>query len=171
MKKHLLFLTLAAVLSLLPFGARAQEELTVCDSTAYNSYVPVYGLYVDDYQHSQSIYPASMLEDMSVGSQITSLTYYLKTLATGPWTSAHFIVSISEVDDESFSSANFLDNTGFTVVYSGTLDGQDSTMLIEFEDPYTYEGGNLIVDSVEDVDGTFKSASFYGINSNGGSVT
>ena len=46
MKKFLRFVLLAALL--VPLGARAQS-LTVADGTATNAYIPVYGLWADDY--------------------------------------------------------------------------------------------------------------------------
>ena len=41
------------------------EPLTVANGTGRNSEIPFYGLYADDnYQHTQTIYPSSMLTNM-----------------------------------------------------------------------------------------------------------
>ena len=74
-----------AVAVLLPLASHAQTMyLTVADSTATNSYVPVYGLYVDDFVRCQTIYPASMISSMT-GESILGVTYYLSTPATASW--------------------------------------------------------------------------------------
>ena len=108
----------------LPFALKAQTMyLTVADGTTTNSYVPVYGFYVDDYLRSQTIYPADMLTSMS-GENILALTYYLSTPATGSWGAAIFEVSIMEVSDATLTG--FLDITNATTVYTGPLDGSQS---------------------------------------------
>lgn len=154
------------VTMLLPFASQAQNTLTVADGTATNSYVPVYGLYVDDFVRCQTVYPASMLTSMS-GQSILGVTYYLSSPATASWGVADFVVKVTEVADTTLTG--FLDMTGATTVYTGSLDGTQSTMEIEFTTPYTYSGGNLLIEIYNTVDGTYKSASFYGISASGAS--
>ena len=72
MKKILLTLMLICA-SVFSLTLSAQQTLTVADGTTTNSYVPVYGLWMDDYIRAQMIYPANLLSDM-VGSTITQLT-------------------------------------------------------------------------------------------------
>ena len=52
-------------------GIVRAEGLTVHDGTTTSSYVPFYGLWVDDYTRCEMIYPASELEAMS-GATVTS---------------------------------------------------------------------------------------------------
>ena len=143
-------------------------EITVCDGTATNSYVPVYGLWVDDFTRSEMIYPAEMLEEME-GGDITSLTFYLSSPATAAWAPAQFNVYMMEVEGTTLSS--YYGSADATIVYSGALDGTNATMTITLDTPYTYEGGNLLLGIEEPVEGTYKSASFYGIEATGASAS
>ena len=151
---------------LLPFASQAQSTLTVADGTTTNNYVPVYGLYVDDFVRCQTVYPASMLAGMQ-NEAILGLTYYLSTPATASWGVANFVVNIMEVPDTTLSA--FVDMTNATTVYTGSLDATQSTMVIEFTTPYMYQGGNLMVEIYNTLEGTYKSASFYGITKTGAS--
>lgn len=170
MKKFLCNLMLMAFFAL-PFASHAQNTLTVADSTATNSYVPVYGLYVDDFVRCQTIYPASMLTDATAGDMtgnaILGLTYYLSTSAEASWGTANFVVNIKEVSGTTLSAFN--DMSGATTVYTGSLDATQSTMQITFTTPYIYMGGNLLIEVYNTLEGTYKSASFYGINATGAS--
>ena len=70
----LLFLTILTLgFSLTP--AYAQNTLTVANGTGTNSYVPFNGYYLDMPEHTQIIYPASMLTDM-IGKDITKMEFY-----------------------------------------------------------------------------------------------
>ncbi len=164
MKKILRTLMLAALL--LPFASQAQNTLTVADGTTTNSYVPVYGLYVDDFVRCQTIYPASEILGAATsyymtGGTITGLTYYLSSSAAASWGAATFVVNIKEVSATTLSA--FVDMTDATTVYTGSLDATQSTMEITFTTPYTYQGGNLLIEIYNTLEGTWKSASFYGV--------
>lgn len=166
MQKFLRNLMLTVAM-LLPFASQAQTMyLTVADSTATNSYVPVYGLYVDDFVRCQTVYPADMLTSMT-GENILGLTYYLGTPAASSWGVAQFVVNVKEVTGTTLSA--FEDMTGATTVYTGSLDATQATMEIEFNTPYTYQGGNLLVEIYNTLEGTYKSAYFYGKNVTGAS--
>ena len=162
MKKSLLLLTLMVLLT--PWAVKAQSELTVHDGTSTNSYLPAYGLYVDTQgSTSEFIIPADDLSEMSGGS-ISKLTFYLSTPAAVAWT-ATIQVYLAEVDNTTLSSVVGPD--ACTVVYTGTLDATGTTMEIEFDDAYSYDGGNLLIGTYVQVAGNYKSASFYGENVTG----
>lgn len=144
----------------------ADLEVVVADGTTTNGYVPVYGFYTDNYQKSHFVYPASQLTELN-GQNIPHMTFYLSSPAAAAWT-GHFRVYVGEVDYTSISA--FADVTTLTEVYSGTLDATGSTMTVEFNAPYAYHGGNLLVAFEEDVKGNYKSAAFYGVTANGSSV-
>lgn len=166
MQKFLRNLMLTVAM-LLPFASQAQTMyLTVADSTATNSYVPVYGLYVDDFVRCQTVYPADMLTDLT-GETILGLTYYLSTPAASSWGVAQFVVNVKEVTGTTLSA--FEDMTEATTVYTGSLDATQATMEIEFNTPYAYQGGNLLIEIYNTLEGTYKSASFYGKNVTGAS--
>ena len=160
MKKVLFFLMIA--LLCLPLAMRAQVTLTVADGTNTNGYVPVYGYYCDtEGNKTQTIYPASDLSEMA-GGTISGLTYYLSSPASAAW-GATFEVKLTEITESTFSSEAAMDVSSATVVYTGELDGTGSTMTIAFDQDYTYNGGNLLVDITLIETGSWKSAFFYGV--------
>ncbi len=164
MKQNLRTLLLVASL-MLPFMTFAQTHtVTVADGTTAYDRIPVWGNNAEQYQHTQMIYPASMLEaaetdfSMTNGS-ITSMTYYLSTPAAASWGNAHFNIKLMEVSDVTLDT--FLVTTNATTVYSGALNGTQSTMTVTFDLPYTYQGGNLLVDISLDTKGTASNATFF----------
>ena len=140
------------------------EPLTVADGTGTNSEIPFYGLYADDnYQHTQTIYPSSMLSNMQ-GCQITKLTYYLGSSVTKSFGST-FQVRLGTTTNSAFSSGtvNYISMNG-AAVYSGTLSVSGTTVEFDFSDnPYLYSGGNLVVDvRITALGSGYQSMSFYG---------
>ena len=140
------------------------EPLTVADGTGTNSEIPFYGLYADDnYQHTQTIYPSSMLANMQ-GCQITKLTYYLSSSVTKSFGST-FQVRLGTTTNSAFSSGtvNYISMNG-AAVYSGTLSVSGTTVEFDFSDnPYLYSGGNLVVDvRITALGSGYQSMSFYG---------
>lgn len=171
MQKFLRTLALMAFLAV-PWAANAQNTLTVADGTETNQYVPVYGYYVDDFVRSQTIYPASMIMEGAdavsmTGGTISSVTFYLSTPATGSWGDATFSVKLTEVSAATLSG--WQDVSTATTVYEGSLDGTQPTMTIEFTTPFTYNGGNLLLEIASLTEGSYKSAYFSGITSTGAS--
>ena len=143
-------------------------EITVADGTETNSYVPVYGLWCDYYTRGEMIYPAEMLEEME-GGEISQLTFYLSTPATGAWAPDVFQVYFQEVEATTLSTYYTAANA--QICYTGYLDGTGTTMTIVLDEPYQYSGGNLLVGIQETVNGTYKSASFYGVAATGASAS
>ncbi|MCR4965155.1 MAG: fibronectin type III domain-containing protein, partial [Bacteroidales bacterium] len=158
MRKNLLLL-LVLTLFCLPW-ANAQNTLTVYETeTGTNSYVPIYGLYVDDSGlKCEYIIPATELQDM-IGMDITKMTFYLSSQATAAW-NAEFQVFMKEVNQTTLTG--FLGTTDATIVYSGVLNANSSTMDVNFSNYYNYQGGNLLVGFYITQTGSWKSASFYG---------
>ena len=146
MKKLVRTLMLAAAM-LLPFASHAQT-LTVYDGTDNSQYVPFDGYNADAAQHNQMLYPATDLAAMN-GQAILQMVFYIDQSATngsntsesrlGTWT-----VSLGETTATSLSD---LDNTTtLTQVYQGYFDCSTGTLTLEFDVPYLYNGGNLLVD-------------------------
>ena len=141
------------------------DYLTVHDATTTNSYVPIYGLWVDAYQKCEMIYPADELVEM-VGSDILSLKYYSSSSVS--WPGASFQVFLKEVSNTTIN--DFTGTAGATIVYEGSLNIVGSQMTIEFTEPYRYNGGNLLVGVYEPTTGSYSSCSWYGETVNGASV-
>ena len=148
MKKFTRFWLMAALL-LLPALGWAQDELTVANGTATNSNVPIRGYWGDYDQHSQVVYPADSLDELS-GATISSLTFYTNSSAS-ILQYGTFVIKLGTVDDFGGfpSTESFLSTADFEEVFSGVLTLGDSyEILVEFDSPYTYDGGDLVVDFV-----------------------
>jgi hypothetical protein len=163
--------TLLSLLSILVLSTalNAQETYLVADGTQTNSNVPIYGFYAEQYQRCQTIYPASMLEEMS-GGQIMSIKYFISSPSSSAINSV-FQVKIGEVSASSFTSSTFLNTNSFQTVYTGTFNTQQTTLTITFTEPYPYGGGNLLIEVDDITPSNYSSCSFYGITQTGGSIS
>ena len=167
MKKLLLLM-----LTLLTFGfaaapVSAQNTLTVADGTASNAYVPFYGYYLDASQHCQVIYPDSMLTDMQ-GLAITQMEFYLND---NPSFTSTITFKMGISTDATFSSASFDATTSLTEVYVGAIVIANNIMTVEFSEPFTYNGGNLLLDFTNTTGNYLDNIYFSGIASPGSSVS
>ena len=158
MKKHI---TIFAIVMFLMPGLNAQT-LTVADGTDTDQYIPVYGLYMWKQQKSQTIYPDTLLTEM-MGKFITELTYYFSTAPTAAWGGTQ-TVKIGT------TTANNLGN-GFvaspsTLVWTGTLSSNISNdqLHIILDQPFLYNGGNLLIEIENPTGATLKYAFFAGQN-------
>ena len=142
----------------------ASAEVIVANGTNTNNYVPVYGLYADAANnHSQSIYPAEMLTEL-VGKEIVSLKYFVQSGSSDNWANGNWEVRIGVTSEENLS-AGFVDNTNLTEVYTGNLSASVADgMTITFAQPFTYTGGNLLIDFFKAMATGYSSCSFYGQN-------
>ena len=152
-RKSLLFLLLAAMFAPLAMNGQTRSELTVANEggTNYNTYVPIEGLYSDDnFQHTQIIYPASMLTAMQ-GGQITKLTFYLGNSQGTETLGSTYQLRLGTTNQTEFSSGTV---TYLTTVSSSAICSISSftvsangTVVFDFSSsPYTYTSGSLVVD-------------------------
>ena len=155
MNKKLLF-SLVMMLFAMATPAMA-ESLTVYEGELGNAYVPIYGFYADAYLKCEYVIPAADLQVMD-GKVITNITWYTNTPADGSCGNAKFQVFLMEVDNATIDA---FQGPG-QIVYEGPLDGTGETINIEFEEPYEYDGGNLLVGVYNTVTGSYKSVSFKG---------
>ncbi|MBR0170684.1 MAG: fibronectin type III domain-containing protein [Bacteroidales bacterium] len=163
MKKSINLLLLLAAM-LLPMTMRAQGTLLVADGTSTSSYVPFYGLWADEDQHEQIIYSSSLLGDM-IGNSISSVTFFASSTSTA-LSSGSFVISLGTTTETSFSSS-YLPTTDFEEVYSGQLSYTGTQLIIEFETPFTYSGGNLVIDIDFTSFGDYNSCDWFGENQSG----
>ena len=149
-------------------AAFAQETLTVYEGTATSSNVPIYGLYVDEYQRSETVYDAETLAAMTPGTTITGIEWFLNTTsATAAWQNVTFQVYMKEVNENTISE--FSGTDGATIVYEGTI--SRDALALEFTTPYTYNGGHLLVGVCVTNPGTYSSATFKGTTVTGASIS
>ena len=157
-RKSLLFALLVALF--MPWAANAQETVTVCDGTTTNSKIPVNGLYTDTQgTTSEFIIPADSLEVME-GGTISKVTFYISEIP-GTWGSPVIQLYLGEVEGTTLSSLYGPSN--FTVVKTMVWSNQQSTIEVEFDEPYTYEGGNLLIGTYVQTKGSYKTTNFYGV--------
>ncbi len=120
----------------------AAIDLTVADDTDYGSYVPLYGADIDIVgTEGQVIYPAEMLTDM-VGRDILGLKFhiYKKVEMNG----GVIQISLKEVEQDKFSRPELV--TDLTVVGTVVPVYKSTEFECVFDQPFHYEGGNLVVD-------------------------
>ena len=153
----------SAIISFKPTNALSK---TICNGTTTNSYVPVYGLYVDDYSMSQFVVPADSLASLQWGT-IDGLTFYASQ-ANVAWNSAKFEVYVAEVPSTTISA--FADWASLEkVMNEAHLQIANNKLVIAFDAPYIYQGGNLLIGIKETVYGTYGSSDWYGVTATGAS--
>lgn len=141
----------------------AAYELTVCDGTTECSYLPVYGLYVDEYvQNNQMIYPAEMLQGIN-GQAITSMTFYLKSGINFATTATFSLKNLAANTPEYESTPVAIE--GYTAVKTVEVvkNSSLSEWTITFDQPFIYNGGDLLL-NVETTVGSYGGTYFYGVN-------
>lgn len=166
MKRLLLLITLTALL--VPWAVQA-DELTINDGTTTNSYVPIYGLYTDTQgTNSEFIIPAETdgMSDL-VGATINTLTFYISNPPVS-WGTPVIQLYIGEVDETTISALHGPSN--FTIVATGVWDNTQSTLEIVFDNPYTYEGGNLLIGAYVQTAGDYKTTNFLGVTAPSGAA-
>jgi hypothetical protein len=124
----------------------------------------VYGYYCDKYVRSQIIYPASMLTSMS-GNNITAMTFYFETPSSNALSST-FQLYLKEVASTTTAlSTSWMDMTGATKVFEGTIEANNTTtktLVIEFDTPFSYNGGSLVFDLKNTASGGSYAAKKWG---------
>ena len=134
--------------------------------------LPVYGYWHDANQHNQMVYPASMLTDM-VGKKIKSMTFYPAEYSDtyGDYSGINFRNgSVTFKMMETNGSTGFDANnpstitgtmtTVSTVNMPSTANTSATTWLIEFDQDYEYNGGDLVIDVTTNA-GDYGTTYFY----------
>ena len=158
--KRILHFILVIIMVIAPLRAVAvTDSLILANGSATESHVPVYGSYASEVQHTQSLYPASMLAPM-VGENIVGLRYFV----TGNWSIPHATVRLAVVSDTIL--LGFDDSASFVQVWNGPLTGG---IDIQFAAAFPYSGGNLLVDIQTLNGGSYASSTSPGITRTGAS--
>lgn len=138
----------------------AADELIVGDETDYASFVPIYGTDIDYVgTQGQMIYPADMLTDM-VGGDIIGLKFFTKDKAQ--MKGGIIQLSLKIVDQTVFSEAVPATELTAVATVSPELNGTDLEFV--FNEPYKYNGGNLLVECLVTEAGVtnYSPTYFYG---------
>lgn len=152
--KKIFTLLLAAGIAM----AANAETLTVCDGTVENAYAPMYGLYYDTQGTiCQMIYPEDMLTELQ-GATITKLTFFARdAFAFGEGT---LQLSMGVIDQNAFESNVAVD--GASPVATGAPVDGETVLVFTLDQPFTYESGNLLVQTEVTKTASFKTAYFFG---------
>ncbi|MBP5560372.1 MAG: choice-of-anchor D domain-containing protein [Muribaculaceae bacterium] len=143
------------------------SEIIVCDGTNTSSYVPVYGMYYDTNGcQVQFIYPAEMLTEL-VGRQITSVKFYPES--TVKINGGQLQLSVKETEQSVFERETAIakpnEVTEMTAVATIVPVGTDTELVFEFNEPFTYTGGNLAFETLVLAKSSYVSGlKFYGEN-------
>ncbi len=153
------FFTLIAV-AVMAFAAQA-TEMTVCDGTETSNYVPIYGLYTDvQGTMGQMIYSADMLTDM-VGKEITGVKFYSPRINFYDVTLQVGMAVTDQTDFEDYAAVE-----GATILGTAQPNEFDTELTFVFDQPFLYEGGNLMVQVVVTKAGEWNGTAFYGQSTN-----
>lgn len=155
----------SAVISFLPTNI---YSIVVNDGTNTNSYVPIYGTYVDEGNTaSQFIVPAAELQEIMWDS-ITELTFYSSN-ASIDWGAAEFEVYMTTTEDATLGA--LVDWNSLTqVMVAGNLSIQNNKMVVTLSEPFQYTGDNLLIGFKQTAEGSYVGCSWYGKNTTGASI-
>lgn len=141
-------------------------ELTVCDGENQSQYAPIYGYYCDTQgTFVQMLYPADMLSE-AAGAKITGVKFYpAGAISVGTPTIELAVKTTEETAFEAESAIAVPDNliNDLTTVASLTLENGQEGLEFTFDEPYTYDGGNLAIQTLVAVKGSWTRTYFYGV--------
>ena len=135
--KKLLFLLLAAVLSLTQGVAQNVLPVTVGTGTSTTQALPFHNNY--DYSHSQMLF----LSEEIVEGQIDSISFYYSY--STPKTINNAKVYLGSTDRTRMSKGNFMSADSLTVVYEGSITFSQGWVTIPFTTPFSYNGTDNLV--------------------------
>ncbi|MBQ9576066.1 MAG: hypothetical protein IJV11_04230 [Muribaculaceae bacterium] len=129
--------------------------------------LPVSGWNMDYGFQNQMIYRAGQLA-MANGAQITSVTFYPEAGIGIPFSGSQVIVRLANVTNDNFGTGTTGTKitSGLTTVATITpvADDNATAWKIDFDSPFTYNGGNLLVQMSCPGNGNFAHANFLGDN-------
>ncbi len=142
------------------FRPSNEVELTINEGTSTNGMGAVYGGQAAYLTYTQVIIPSSSLEELQ-NHQITKLTYYASQSSV-TWGTATFEVYVKNTNSSAFPTSGYaLENWGTNVFNEGTLSVVDGKMIINFNTPFNYTSGNLLIGFKQIKKGTSNTVSWY----------
>ena len=140
MKKLFMFMLMAMILSI---SGWSQETVTFGGTATTNSNTgPLPGHY--GFHRSAIVYKPEELADMPSACNITSIAWRMYTSTAG----GNVSIYLKEIADTAIAGSATWDDvlTDATLVYQGSATATANTWAeFEFDTPYQYQGGNLVV--------------------------
>ena len=155
----------AALMAMAMFVPAQAETLTVYDGSDGNQYVPIYGGYFDTQNVvTQIIYHESDLQDMT-GALITSMKFYIGYPEDGnKLNGGKLSVWIGTTDLNQFSGYSPEVIDGLTPVAEISMTAGETEVVVDFNQPFVYTGGNLVVKTiVEESSNYYDDLYFWGL--------
>ena len=141
-------LLFAALMALASFVTAQADVLTVYDNNAYldyNEHVPIYGYYFDAANFAtQVIYHEADIQAMQ-GALITSLKFYIANEEGCTLSGGKLGLSLGVTDLEQFSGYQPELLEGLTEVAEFTMTPGETEVVVNFDQPFAYTGGNFVV--------------------------
>ena len=161
--KKLLSLFAVAVVAL----AAQATDLTVFDGTAQNEYIPIRATYFDwSPYYGQVIYPAAQLAAME-GQDISAMKFYIANEGGNVMNGGKLAFYLGTTDQNSFPSysPSLISESSLTLVAEVPMNAGDTEIVVEFDEPWTYAGGNLVLEVSVAQEGSYSGTGyFYGEN-------
>lgn len=157
----------AALIALASFVPAQAETLLVNDGTATSKYSPIdtYDFDVTDLR-VQTIYPEAQVAEMA-GTFIKSMKFYIATEGGCVVDGINMGVYLGTTTQTGFGSYGPTPIEGLTHVADITLTAGETEVLVEFDTPFAYDGGNLVVETTKPGEGPGSTDMyFYGEDNN-----
>ena len=176
MKKIFTFFAVAMMALASQATVLTVAEPAELEEAYYSQISPICGLYADTYgTQVQTIYPAEMLADMA-GKQITQVQFYTLNVLyekfdLGTYTdatdyinfnNAKIQLSFKEVDENGYTDVVAI--TGATAVATAVPVSGDQYLTFVLDEPFTYTGKNLMVETLVIEEGTWGETYFGGMS-------
>lgn len=140
MKKIFTLMAVAAI----ALAAQA-AQLTVADGTDTNQYIPFRADYFNYPPYfGQVIYPASQLTQLE-GKDITALTFYIANENGNVMNGGELSFFLGVVDEAEYSDVSpfRIPESNLTLVGAMPMTPGETEIVVNFETPFAYQGGNL----------------------------
>ncbi len=146
-KKFYLKLLMSLMLVALAVPQAMAETADVGGSSTTNT-VPLNGMYGDYGYHSQMVYSQAMLEDagLPAGAKITAITFYAQGNISATSGSENNPLTIKMGQPDGTSLSSFITDGLTTVSTTGDIWSGNTSVTLQFDSEYSYDGGNLLID-------------------------
>ena len=155
----------AALMALAMFVPAQADTVTLYDNGATNSSSPIDGYDMDvTGLRVQTILPAADLSMMD-GAFIKSMKFYIADEGGNKFNGGKLGVYVGTTTQSAFSGYGASPIEGLTHVADITMTQGETEVFVEFDAPYSYAGGNLVIETQVVESLSYQNMNFYGANS------